>query len=98
MFKEDATHGKDVVFKNLGYTKETADDLIKIYQEQATQKYAKGEYTLGKNDQYGQRIDIEIELPRIGDATGETSYLKSGWMIKEDGSITLNTPFSGFTK
>ncbi len=49
-------------------------------------------------DQYGQRIDIEIELPGIGNAKGKTSYLKSGWMITKDGNIKLNTPFSGFMR
>jgi len=53
---------------------------------------------LGKYDQYGQRIEIEIELKGIGDATGKKSYLKSGWLIQEDGSIKLNTTFTGFTR
>ncbi len=98
LFKDGATHGKDVVYRNLGYGKEHSEALIKLYQEQAAKKYAAGQYTLGKKDQYGQRIDIEIELPGIGDAAGKTSYLRSGWMIREDGSITLNTPFTGFTR
>jgi filamentous hemagglutinin len=37
-------------------------------------------------------------LPGVGNATGETSYVKSGWMINPDGTISLNTPFSGFMK
>jgi filamentous hemagglutinin len=72
--------------------------VISDAEDQAALKYAKGEYTLGKADSFGQRINIEIELPGIGEAAGKTSYIKSGWMIKADGSITLNTPFSGFTK
>lgn len=75
-----------------------SEELVQIYQKQAAQKYARGEYTLGKADEWGQRINIEIELPGIGDAAGRTSYIKSGWMIGEDGSITLNTPFAGFTR
>jgi len=98
IFKDGATHGKDAAFKNLGYGKQNTNDLMKVYQEQASQKYANGQYTLGKADQYGQRIDIEIELPGIGSASGKTSYIRSGWMIKPDGSISLNTPFSGYTK
>jgi filamentous hemagglutinin len=58
----------------------------------------KGSFSLGRKDQYGQRIDIEIELAGIGDAKGKTSYLKSGWMIMKEGSIKLNTPFTGFTR
>jgi len=34
----------------------------------------------------------------VGEAAGKTSHLVSGWMIRPDGSVTLNTPFSGFTK
>ena len=98
IFKDGAAPGKDVVYKNMGYGINDSETLINMYKEQATMKYAKGEYTLGKADSFGQRINIEIELPGIGDAAGKTSYLKSGWMVKPDGSLSLNTPFSGFTK
>ena len=98
IFKDGAAPGKDVVYKNMGYSINDSEVLINIYKEQATFKYAKGEYTLGKVDSFGQRINIEVELPGIGNAAGKTSYLKSGWMIKPDGSLSLNTPFSGFTK
>ena len=98
IFKEGADYGKDVVYRNLGYGKEHADNLVKLYQEQAALKYKSGNYKLGKFDNYGQRINIEIKLPGIRDAAGKKSYLKSGWMILKDGSIKLNTPFSGFTK
>jgi hypothetical protein len=69
-----------------------------MWEQQAAAKFAKGEYTLGKLDQYGQRINIEIEVRGIGDAAGKTSHMRSGWMIQSDGSIKLNTPFSGFTE
>ncbi len=29
---------------------------------------------------------------------GKKSCLKSGWMINKDGTISFNTPFSGFTR
>lgn len=82
----------------MGYDINDSEALIKIYKEQAASKFVKGEYTLGKADSYGQRIDIEIELPGIGDTSGKTSYIKSGWMINPDGSLSLNAPFSGFTR
>jgi hypothetical protein len=41
----------------LGYTAEDSATLAKTWQTQAAEKFAKGEYTLGKLDQYGQRID-----------------------------------------
>jgi hypothetical protein len=58
----------------------------------------KCQQNLGKKNEYGQRIDIEIKLEGIGQAKGKTSYLKSGWLIRENGTISLNTPFSGFTR
>lgn len=96
IFKEGATHGKDVIFKGLGYSVGDSAKLAKMWEEQAAAKYAKGQYTIGKLDQYGQRINITIDLPGIGIASGKSSSLISGWMIRPDGSITLNTPFSGF--
>jgi len=98
IFKPGATHGKDVVFRSLGYDAEDSQMLTAEYERQAAEKFANGQYTLGKADQYGQRINIEIELHGTGSAAGKTSYLVSGWIIREDGSITLNTPFSGFTR
>jgi hypothetical protein len=53
---------------------------------------------LGKLDNFGQRINIEIELNGVGSAKSKTSYINFGWIIKPDNSISLNTPFSGFTK
>ena len=72
--------------------------LSKLYSLQAAVKYAAHDYKLGRADGYGQRLNIEIERAGIGDKVGQTSYLISGWMIKEDGSIALNTPFAGFAR
>ena len=79
--------GKSDVFNSLGYTKENAQSLVKIYRKQALKNYITKNYSLAKLDQYGQRITICI---RIGD-----SVFKSGWMIVKHG-IRLITPFSGF--
>jgi len=98
VFKDGAAHGKDAVFKNLGYSAKDSELLAQIYQEQGAAKYASGNYTLGKLDDFGQRINIEIELYGIGNAAGKTSYINSGWIIRPDDTISLNTPFSGFTR
>lgn len=98
IFKSGATHGKDRIFRSLGYGPEQAEELARIYREQAAVKYARGEYSLGVKDEYGQRIEIEIELRGVGNAAGQTSHLKSGWMIQPDGNVRLNTPFTGFTR
>ncbi|MDR5749864.1 MULTISPECIES: DUF6883 domain-containing protein [unclassified Caballeronia] len=98
IFRPGADHGKDVVFTSLGYSIDDSDQLVRIWETQAAQKYANGEFTLGKADQYGQRVNIEIALPGKGAADGQISYLKSGWMVESDGSLKLNTPFSGFMR
>ena len=98
IFKEGADHGKAQVFENLGYSKRHSEFLSGIYQKQAQLKFLQGDYTLGKLDQYGQRINIEIQLPGIESAAGKTIYLRSGWMILENGNIQLTTPFSGYTR
>lgn len=98
IFKGGATHGKDAVFRALGYSVQHCDALVQLYTQQAAAKFARGEYVLGKHDQYGQRISIEIELPGIGAAAGTKSFLRSGWMILPGGNLHLNTPFSGSTR
>jgi len=92
IFKPGATPGKEKVFESLGYNRSHSEDLTKVYQEQAAAKYKEGNYALGKKDEYGQRISIEIELKGVGDSAGKTSYLNSGSMVRPDGTITLNTP------
>ena len=98
IFKDGAAPGKGKVFRNLGYSIKDSKLLAEIYQKQGAAKYMSGDYTLGKLDNYGQRINIEIELPGIGNYAEKISYVNSGWMIKSDGSISLNTPFSGFSR
>jgi hypothetical protein len=73
-------------------------EQYKIWETQADEKFLKGDYTLGNKNEYGQRINIEIKLEGIGSAKGKTSFIKSGWMLQDNGTITLNTPFTGFTK
>ncbi len=98
IFKPGATHGKDHVFKSLGYNQTHSTELAALFVQQAAEKYAQQKFTLGALDHHGQRINIEIELSGKDAQAGQTSYLISGWMIRSDNSITLNTPFSGFSR
>jgi len=98
IFRADATHGKDRVFRSLGYDVSNSEDLARLFEQQAAIKFVQQDFTLGRLDEYGQRINIEIKLDGIGDHMGQSSYLISGWMIQRNGSITLNTPFSGFAR
>ncbi|OQX06843.1 MAG: hypothetical protein BWK80_50250 [Desulfobacteraceae bacterium IS3] len=77
VFKENADHGKVIVFKSMGYTKEHSDDLAELYRRQGTEKFGKGNFKPGKTDCYGQRIVIEIVLPGIGESQGKTAYTNS---------------------
>jgi len=98
IFKPGATHGKDHVFRSLGYNQAHSAQLATIFEQQAADRYAHGEFSLGRLDHYGQRINIEIQLDGTDDYSDQKSYLISGWMIQNDGSITLNTPFTGFAR
>ena len=98
VFKPGATHGKDQVFRLLGYDISHSEELARLYEQQATDKYGRQDCVLGVLDQHGQRVSIEIEVPGIGEHQGHVSYLVSGWMIRSDDSLTLNTPFSGFSR
>jgi RHS repeat-associated protein len=98
IFKEGATHGKDAVFRSLGYNKSHSAELAAVWSRQAAEKYANGQYTLGKLNEWGQRVDIGIDLRGIQGSNGKISHITSGWMIQPNGSIILNTPFSGFAK
>jgi hypothetical protein len=98
VFKDGAQHGKDRVFRSFGYDKTDSQALASDFERQASTSYASGDYTLGKLDQYGQRIDIVVDLHGQGVASGRSARIVTAWMVRADGSITLNTPFSGFEK
>jgi hypothetical protein len=98
IFKPDATHGKDHVFRSLGFDRSHSEELALLFEQQAVAEYSRQEFSYGMLDKHGQRISIEIELEGIGDTDRQTSYLISGWMIRSNGNITLNTPFSGFAR
>ena len=98
IFKEGATHGKDAVFRSFGYGAADSEALASEFARQGAAKFAVGEYQLNKLDEYGQRITISIELRGQGAAADRIAQINSGWMIRTDRSITLSTPFSGFSK
>lgn len=73
-----------------------SDWLIEEFCRQAKEKYSKGEFTLNKLNDYGQRINIAIVLPS---KDGKTEYtLSSGWMVYPDGEINLVTVYGGKNK
>ena len=86
-------HGKNKVFESWGYTISDATWLHKEIERQGFNKYISGDYSLGRLNEQGQRINIRIELERK-DETGSVSFV-SGWMVRPNGYITLNTPYGG---
>ena len=86
-------HGKEKMFEQWGYTVDDARWLQVEMERQAREKYILGEYELGKLNLFGQRINIVIEIPRR-DQEGIVSFT-SGWMVKPNGDLKLNTPYGG---
>ena len=86
-------HGKNRAFESWGYSISDSLWLKAEMEKQALEKYVSGEYALGKLDKYGQHISIHIEIPRK-DRSGTVSFL-SGWMVKPNGKLKLNTPYGG---
>jgi len=83
--------GKKELFESWGYDIIDSQWLQEEYCRQAQEKYAKGKFTLNLLDEFGQRINIEISLPRKN-GKGEVTFM-SGWMVYPDGKIQLVTPY-----
>lgn len=82
-------NGKIKLFKDLGFTVEDSEYLKSEFEKQAKQKYINGNYVLGRLNEYGQRITIDIKLKS---PTKDDIILRTGWMIRPLGYITCNTP------
>lgn len=91
-----AKNGKKELFTAWGYDTIDSEDLANIYKEQAELAYSVGDYVLGKLNEYGQRISIEITLTRRDN--GKKVTFMSGWMVYPDGEISLATPYGGKKK
>lgn len=86
-------HTKEKLFASWGYDVKDARWLRAEMERQAEEKYATGNYMLGKLNKDGQRISIRIEIPRKN-GTGVVSFL-SGWMVYPNGKLRLTTPYGG---
>lgn len=85
------THTKEVLFKKWGYTVADAKWLQNEIGKQALEKYIDGDYTLGKLNDKGQRLNIRVEIPRKNKP--EKASFVTGWMVYPDGKIRLVTPY-----
>ena len=76
-------HGKGKLFESGGYKIEDSEWLQKEFKKQALEKYVAGQYTLGKLDKRGQRMNITIELQRK-DQEEQFRFVPVGWCIHTD--------------
>lgn len=86
-------HNKEKLFKAWGYTVDDAKWLQAEMERQGLEKYAAGDYQLGKLNDKGQRISIRITIPRRDN--GEKVSFLTGWMVLPSGKIRLTTPYGG---
>ncbi len=87
-----AKNGKKKLFESFGYTIDDSEWLKEEYERQARNKYLNGDYIIrGLNPQYGQDINIIIELST---SNGRNVQLISGWKVHPLGLITCNTPLA----
>ncbi|MCY7278087.1 MAG: hypothetical protein LH702_31220 [Phormidesmis sp. CAN_BIN44] len=84
--------GKDKIFLGLlGYRPNSLNDaqvLLETYITQAQAKFTTQDYTVGERDRYGQRVTIVVEI--------RGKRLLTGWILDNQGTLKLATPFSGF--
>lgn len=83
-----AWNGKRDLFEKLGFSINDSEYLKQEYENQAVKNYCNSEYSLGKLDMYGQRINIDIKLVK----NGRNIVFTSGWLVRPKGKITNNTP------
>lgn len=74
----------------LGFTIKDSQYLKEEYESQAVKNYCNSNYKLGKLDRQGQRINIDIKLVK----NGRNLVFISGWMVRPNGTITINTPLA----
>ena len=94
IFHEDplTNKGKKDLFESWGYDKIYSEQLQAEIIKQAQEKYANGEYELGKLDFFGQRINITIVLLT---PNGKIVSFRSGCMVYPDGRLKITTPYGG---
>ena len=84
------------MFESWGYSIIDSEELKNTIEKQAQLSYSVGEYNLSKLNEYGQRINVVIELKRKN--TNEYVLFVSGWMVYPNGKIALTTPYGGKKK
>ncbi len=86
-------HGKNKMFERWGYTVADSHWLTEEIEKQALEAYQTGNYSLGRLNLRGQRINIRVTIPNR--VSGKPVSFITGWMVRPNGEITLNTPYGG---
>lgn len=87
------SHSKQAMFESWGYSVADSKWLQTEIEKQGLEKYVSGDYQLGRLNDQGQRISIRVEIPNRTDGS-DVSFI-TGWMVRPNGQITLNTPYGG---
>ncbi len=96
IFIGEGDNPKKKLFESWGYLEKDSDFLREEFEKQAKGAYENGKFELGKLNEFGQRISIEIILKRKNMAG--TVAFQSGWMVYPYGKIKLTTPYGGKIK
>ncbi len=91
IFSDLKSNGKKELFESWGYSIIDSEELKNEIEKQAKLLYSVGDYALGKLNDYGQRINVVIELKRKN-KEGSITF-RSGWMVYPNGRIILTTPY-----
>lgn len=91
VFVSSNNNDKKQLFEIWGYDILDSEYLQKEFERQAKLAFMVGNYKLGRLNDYGQRINIKIELKRKNKDEYVTFY--SGWMTYPNGKIILSTPY-----
>ena len=99
IFKDGATHGKDEVFRSLGFSRQDSEFLASVFQNQAnrnhhvdTSQWTSSVHRFIQDD--GRRVTIPIDLER----GGRTTSIMTAWAQRQDGTLSLLSPFLGYLR
>ena len=84
-------YNKAKLFWDWGYDVDDIPWMKAEWERQSYEKYLAGKYKLNLLDEWGQRINIQIEIPRKD--TGEIVSFMSGWLVMPNGKLQLATPY-----
>lgn len=86
----------DDVIKQMGYSLDDKNEIIKLYEQLATEAYLKGNYHIREHNKFGVSISLCYSFPGKNEKNGRLYKIKSGWTIFPGMKIKANTIMGGF--